>query len=239
MSEFIHSFGMNLWESVQTLLPILAFFVLFQLLYLKMPRENFVNILKGLAVSLIGLTLFLFGVNYGFLPAGEKMGMILGDLNYRWIMIPTGFLLGFVATLAEPAVRVHCYEIDKASSGNIREKLILFVVALGVAAAVALGMARIIYGFPIHYLIVPGYLLIIICMKFVSSTFIAIAFDSGGVVTGPMITTFVVAITLGAAEVIKGRDPILDGFGLIALVAMIPILVIMCLGLYVGKELDE
>ncbi len=239
MSEFIHSFGMNLWESVQTLLPILAFFVLFQLLYLKMPRENFVNILKGLAVSLIGLTLFLFGVNYGFLPAGEKMGMILGDLNYRWIMIPTGFLLGFVATLAEPAVRVHCYEIDKASSGNIREKLILFVVALGVAAAVALGMARIIYGFPIHYLIVPGYLLIIICMKFVSSTFIAIAFDSGGVVTGPMITTFVVAITLGAAEVIKGRDPIVDGFGLIALVAMIPILVIMCLGLYVGKELDE
>jgi len=239
MSEFIHSFGINLWESVQTLLPILAFFVLFQLLYLKMPRENFVNILKGLAVSLIGLTLFLFGVNYGFLPAGEKMGMILGDLNYRWIMIPTGFLLGFVATLAEPAVRVHCYEIDKASSGNIREKLILFVVALGVAAAVALGMARIIYGFPIHFLIVPGYLLIIICMKFVSSTFIAIAFDSGGVVTGPMITTFVVAITLGAAEVIKGRDPIVDGFGLIALVAMIPILVIMCLGLYVGKELDE
>lgn len=239
LAEIAYSFSSNLMESVQTLLPILVFFILFQTLYLKLPREVFVNVLKGLALSLLGLTFFLFGVNFGFLPAGEKMGIILGELSYQWVMIPIGFLLGFVATLAEPAVRVLSYEIDKTSSGNISEKLILFVLAFGVAVAVALGMVRIIYGLPIHYLLLPGYLLILVCMKFVSSTFVAVAFDSGGVVTGPMITTFVVAITLGAAEVMRGRDPIIDGFGLIALVAMVPILVIMLFGVFFGTQLEE
>ncbi len=223
-------------EAVQTLLPILVFFLIFQVLYLKLDREVVIRVAGGLVICLVGLTLFLFGVEYGFLPAGEKIGITMGALPYHWVMIPLGFLLGFIATLAEPAVRVLCYEIDKVSSGNIPQKVVLYTMGLGVALAVALGMARILYGFPIHYLLIPGYLLILLAMKFTTSTFIAVAFDSGGVVTGPMITTFVVAITLGVAEVIEGRDPVIDGFGLIALVAMIPILILLLLGvLYEGQ----
>jgi len=230
------TFGDNLWEALQTLLPIVVFFILFQLIYLKLPREFVMNVGKGMVLCLVGLSMFMFGVEYGFLPAGEQMGITLGELENRWIMIPLGFVLGFIATLAEPAVRVLCYEVDKTSSGNIRDKVVLYVMALGVAAAVALGMARILYGLPIHFLLVPGYLLILLAMKFASTTFVSVAFDSGGVVTGPMITTFVVAITLGAAEIIQGRDPIIDGFGLIALVAMVPILMIMVLGILFERK---
>lgn len=232
----LYRFSETLWEAAQTLLPILGFFLIMQFLYLKLPREMIVKVGKGMLLCLVGLSMFFFGVEYGFLPVGEKMGMILGVLPNRWIMIPLGFVLGFIATLAEPAVRVLSYEIDKTSSGHIHEKLVLYVMALGVAAAVALGMARILYGFPIHYLLVPGYILIIITMKFTSSTFTAVAFDSGGVVTGPMITTFVVAIALGAAEAMEGRDPVIDGFGLIALVAMVPILMLMLIGILFDRE---
>ncbi len=232
LTEFVRGFTATLWESMQTLAPILLFFALFQILYLKMPRLFIIKVIRGLTISLIGLALFLFGVEYGFLPAGREMGIIAGSLSYNWILIPIGFALGFVVTLAEPAVKVLCYEIDKTSGGHIRENVVLYALAVGVAIAIALGMARIIYGFPIQYFLIPGYMLVLAGIKFSSSTFIAIAFDSGGVATGPMVTTFVVAIALGAAEVIKGRDPVMDGFGIIAMVALVPILIIMALGLY-------
>ncbi len=238
LTEFFTALGATFWESLQTLLPILVFFILFQVLYLKLPRRFLARVLMGLGISLVGLTLFLFGVEYGFLPAGSQMGMILGDLPYRWILIPLGFLLGFLVTLAEPAVRVLSYEIDKTSSGHIPDKLVLYFMAAAVAVAIAIGMARIIYGFPIQYLIIPGYLIILILLKFTPGNFVSIAFDAGGVATGPMVTTFVVAIALGSAEVIAGRDPVLDGFGIIAMVAMIPILVIMVLGLFFEKNDD-
>jgi len=227
------------WESIQTLLPIVAFFVIFQTLYLKLPVEFVFRVGRGLVLCLLGLTLFLFGVNYGFLPAGEKMGIIMGGFDFRWIMIPVGFVLGFLVTMAEPAVKVLGFEIDRASAGHIPEKLVILSMAIGVACAVALGMVRIIYGLPIYYLIIPGYLLIILILKFSSSTFISIAFDAGGVATGPMITTFVVAITLGAAEILEGRDPVIDGFGLIALVALLPIIITMLLGLIFPRNSDN
>ncbi len=218
-------------NSTQTLAPVFLFFILFQMLYLKMPREHIYNVLKGLVISLAGLTLFLFGVEYGFLPAGKKMGIALGSLSYRWAMIPLGLLLGFVSTLAEPAVRVLGYEVDKATSGLIKEKLVLYSLSLGVAIAVSLSLARVIYGFPIEYLLIPGYLVVLLSLKFASPNFISIAFDAGGVATGPMITTFVVSVAIGAAEAIPGRDPVIDGFGLIALVAMMPIIIVMLVGL--------
>jgi len=227
----VQELGTTFWESLQTLLPIVFFFIIFQVFYLKLPREFFFRVGKGLLLSLLGLTFFLFGVNYGFLPAGEKMGIIMGGFSFRWIMIPVGFILGFMVTLAEPAVRVLSYEIDRSSAGYIPEKLVIYSMAAGVAGAVALGMLRIIYGLPIYYFIIPGYLLVIFILKFSSPTFTSIAFDAGGVATGPMITTFVVAITLGAAEFMEGRDPVVDGFGLISLVALLPIIITMLLGL--------
>ncbi|HDQ41185.1 MAG TPA: DUF1538 domain-containing protein [Desulfonatronum sp.] len=227
--DFSHVF----MEVLLALAPLAAFFLFFQLLYLKLPQEFVVNMVKGVFLCACGLILFLQGVQVGFMPVGTAMGEVLGAMNKPWLLIPIGFFLGLVATIAEPAVHILSYEVEKASSGSIREKTILATLSLGVALFVALGMAKIIYGVPIHHILVPGYLLALLMMRFCEATFVAIAFDAGGVATGPMTVTFVLAVALGMASAIDGRDPILDGFGLIALVAMAPILSVMALGMIV------
>lgn len=231
-----HMFG----EVLQALGPLVVFFTLFQIFYLKLPWGFVFNLIKGAALTFVGLVLFLQGVKVGFMPAGMEMGEILGVLPNRWILVPIGFALGFVATIAEPAVRILCSEVERASTGFIGEKLILYTISIGVGIFVALAMVRIIFGIPIHYLIIPGYLLALIMMKFSNPTFISIAFDAGGVATGPIVVTLVVSITLGLASVIEDRNPIVDGFGLIAMVAMAPILTVMALGLfYSNRSLSE
>jgi hypothetical protein len=211
--------------------PLVVFFVIFQFSFLKLPREYVINLVKGVIMAFLGLILFLQGVKVGFLPAGLKMGEILGAAGDRWILIPVGFSLGFAATVAEPAVRILCFEVERTSSGAISSRVILFTLAFGVAFFVALGMVRIIYGIPIQYFIIPGYLLAIAMVFFTDSIFVSIAFDAGGVATGPMTVTFVMALAVGVATIMEGRSPVLDGFGLIALVAMAPILSVMALGL--------
>ncbi len=218
-------------EVLAALGPMLLFFAFFQVTFLKLPKEYVANLLKGVAMTYLGLVLFLQGVKVGFLPAGTAMGEILGGAAHKWMLIPIGLILGFVATIAEPAVRILSFEVEKASAGSIRARVILFTLAFGVSLFVALGMLRIVYGIPIHYLVVPGYLLSIAMLRFADPTFISIAFDAGGVATGPMTVTFVMAIAVGAATVMENRNPVLDGFGLIALVALAPILSIMALGL--------
>jgi len=228
--EFIH-FGEVLIEVVMALGPLLLFFAIFQVFFLKLPGSYVVNLLKGVAFSFLGLVLFLQGVKVGFLPAGASMGEILGAWNQKWVLIIIGFVFGFVATIAEPAVRILSFEVEKSSNGAIRGRVIMITLALGVAVFVALGMVRIIHGIPIHYLLIPGYVIALIMLKFTDPTFIAIAFDAGGVATGPMTVTFVMAMAVGIATVMEHRSPIVDGFGLIALVALAPILSVMGFGL--------
>jgi hypothetical protein len=182
-------------------------------------------------MTFIGLVLFLYGVQIGFMPAGTIIGEALASLSYNWILIPIGLVLGFVVTIAEPAVRVLGVEVEKASSGYIREKTILYTLACGVAISIALSMIRTIYGIPLAYFLIPGYGIVLLLSFFTGPTFTAIAFDSGGVATGPMTVTFILAISVGAANMIEGRDPIIDGFGLVALVALAPILSVIILGL--------
>lgn len=231
-------FGGILLEVALAVLPLLLIFLILQV-YLKLPRTHMLNILKGFVLTFAGLTLFLQGVKIGFLPAGLKIGAILGGLPHRWVLMPIGFALGFVATLAEPAVRILSFQVEKASSGYIRDKLILYTLSLGVAIFTSLGMAKVLYGIPIYYLVVPGYLLALLMLKFSNPTFIAIAFDSGGVATGPMTVTLIMAVAVGAAVTIEGRDPVMDGFGLIALVALAPILLVMALGFFYREPEKE
>lgn len=148
-----------------------------------------------------------------------------------WGLFPLGFLFGFVATIAEPAVRILGMEVERATSGGIRARVILLALALGVAFFVALGMFRTLYGIPVHYLVVPGYLIVMVLLRFSDPTFTSIAFDAVGVATSPTTVTFVMALAVGVATVLGNRNPVLDGFGLIALLAMAPILSLMCLGL--------
>lgn len=224
-------------EVAFALVPLMLFFLFFQIFYLKLPKDRIIVILKGIVLTFFGLTLFLQGVHIGFLPIGKEMGIKLADLPYRWIIVPIGFILGMVATIAEPAVRILNSEVDRVTSGYIPQKLMLITLSFGVGLSIALSMTRILLGIPLLYFLVPGYIIVIFLAWFTSETFTSIAFDSGGVSTGPMTVTFISAMSIGISTGTEGSNPILDGFGMIALVALAPILCVLILGtLYKIKE---
>lgn len=228
-SNILEDFHHVLTEVLTAISPALVLFLIFVLVF-KLPKNMLLTLLKGFIFAFAGLALFLHGVKVGFLPVAMQMGSIIGSLPHRWILIPLGFILGFVATLAEPAVRILSNQVEKSSSGYIRSNVILFTLCLAVGLFIALGMTRVVYGIPFYYIIIPGYLLAVILMFFSKPSFTAIAFDSGGVATGPMTVTFIMALAVGAADQIEGRDAIIDGFGLVALVALAPIIMVMLLG---------
>lgn len=235
MSDFF-KIGDVLVEVTLAILPLVFIFLIFQIFFLKLPHKYVANLGRGILLTFIGLVLFLHGVKFGFLPAGTAMGEAMGTMEHKWILIPVGFCLGFVATIAEPAVRVLSTEIEKASTGAIKAKLIIYTLSLGVALFVALGMLRIISGISLYYLVIPGYLAALGMLKFTDQTFISIAFDSGAVATGPMTVTFIMALSVGTAMAIENRNPVIDGLGLIALVALAPIISIMILGIFYSKK---
>ena len=221
----------TLLEVVFALAPLLLLLAIFQIFAGRSALPNLPRVLVGIAFSIFGLSLFLQGVHVGFLPFGEFAGRVLSELPYNWILIPVGFVLGFASIIAEPAVRVLNYEVEKLSTGSIRGTPILITLAFGVGFAVALALARILYGLPLWWIVVPGYLLVFVLARFSSDTFTSIAFDSGGVATGPMTVTFILALAVGAATGLEGRDPAVEGFGLVALVALAPILSVLILGI--------
>ena len=226
-------------EVLFALIPLTILFIIFHIFLLKLPKSKLINISIGLILTFFGLSLFLQGVKVGFLPVGEAIGTALGSKHYNWIVIPIGFALGFVATFAEPAVRILIFEVEKVSSGYIPQKLMLYTLSLGVGLAVAASMVRILLGIPLWYFIAPGYITALFLTRFSSRTFVSIAFDSGGVATGPMTVTFVMAMAIGIASSIEGRNPLLVGFGMIALVALAPILSVLLLGLLYGRKEKE
>ncbi len=230
--------GHTLVEVLTAVIPVLLFFIIF-IFYFKMPKKTLVTLLKGIILAFSGLVLFLQGVKIGFMPVGLEVGSLLAGDTTRWVLIPLGFILGFVSTLAEPAVRILSNQVEKSSSGYIRSSVILFTLCLAVGIFIALGMTRIVLGIPLYFIILPGYLLAIILMFFSRPSFTAIAFDSGGVATGPMTVTFIMALAVGAAGAIEGRNAIIDGFGLIALVALAPIILVMLLGFLYPEENDD
>jgi len=223
-------------EISMALAPLVIFFLLFQVIYARRPWSFVRQVLTGTVLAAVGLIFFLFGVQVGFMPVAREMGAGLAALQRPFLLMGLGFLFGLLATIAEPAVWVLCGQVERASGGYIPEKLILVVLSLGVGVFVALGMGRVSFGWPLYFLLIPGYILAIILIFFSTPTFIAVAFDAGAVVTGPMIVTFVMSLVVGIAGAIEGRDPILDGFGLVALVALAPILSVMILGLFFERK---
>ncbi len=219
-------------DAIIALIPLSIFFILFQVMYLKLPMGHVINLFKGIFFTLIGMILFLQGVHIAFIPAGDAIGSFFSAIGKAWILIPFGFFLGMLATYAEPAVRILSDQVEQSSSGFIKGTLILYTLSIGVGIAVALGMARIVIGFSFLPLTIIGYAIAIILLWLSDRDFVAIAFDSGGVATGPMAVSFLMALAVGVAGGIEGRDPIIDGFGLIALIALAPILSILVLGIY-------
>lgn len=234
--DYLHSLLTTFLEVTEALLPIVFLFLVFQFMFLKLPRKYVFNLLKGTLIAMIGFIIFLEGVHIGFLPAGEAIGAALGKIACKWALIPIGFFMGFLTTWTEPAVRILCDQIEDASAGSLSKSVILLTICLGVAIAIALGMAKIIYGIPLQYIIVPCYLAAIVMMFFSRRSALSIAFDAGAVATGPMAVTFLMAIAIGVSSAIDGRDPIIHGFGLIALIALAPIISVLVLGFIIRTK---
>lgn len=221
-------------ESLLSLLPLVFLFVVFQSFLLKMTARQTARIVIGLVYSLTGLFIFLVGVNGGFMQTGRQLGLILGEKAFftggLWfvLLVGTGLVLGAIVVCAEPAVWVLTEQVEAVTGGTIKRKVLLVFLSVGAAAAIGLTMIRGVYGFSIKWILVPGYAISLLLMIFCPSMFTGIAFDSGGVASGPITSTFVLSFALGASG-FSGSSQ--DVFGVIALVAMTPLIAIQILGI--------
>lgn len=232
-APILDELGSAAWSVALAVLPLVGLFTVFQLLFLRLPRTEISRIVTGTLLASAGLCLFLLGVRIGFLPFGRAIGEAMGSLPRKWLLLPFGALLGFVTTWGEPAVRILADQVEKASSGSIQGSLVVYAVCIGVAGAAGIGMFRIGYGVPLLWLLVPGYGLVLAIMWASEKAFVAIAIDAGGVATGPLANTFLLALALGASSAVDGQDPLVHGFGLVSLIAIAPVISVMALGLLV------
>ncbi|WP_368505131.1 DUF1538 domain-containing protein [Alkalihalophilus sp. As8PL] len=221
-------------EVVYAIIPLSLVVIVLQFTMIGMPMEMFMQFIMGVIFVSIGLILFLLGVHIGLLPVGEMIGSALPKMGKAWLVVFFGFLLGFVATVAEPDVRVLAIQVDLVSDGIISRNILIYTVALGVAIFVGLAMLRILLNFPITYLLVGGYGLVFLLAAFTPAQFIPISFDAGGVTTGPMTVPFILALGVGVASVLRGKSASTDGFGLVALASIGPILAVLVLGVIYG-----
>ncbi|MDR0361171.1 MAG: DUF1538 domain-containing protein [Planctomycetota bacterium] len=221
--------------------PLMIIFFLFQIFLLRLPSEQVKRMILGLVYSFIGLVIFMVGVNGGFTPVGQSLGHRLGAIAGGWCLLPVGMILGAVVVIAEPAVWVLTEQVEEVSGGHIKRSIMLAALSVSIALAVAMGMLRVVTGLSIWWILVPGYVLALGLTRFAPPLFTAIAFDSGGVASGPMSTTFVLALTLGASFACGG-NPATDAFGMVAMIAMAPLITIQILGLvfkHVEKRQEE
>jgi len=217
-------------EIAISLLPIVAFFGLFQIFSLRLSGRALSKILIGLAYTYIGLVLFLTGANVGFMPTGSYLGSVIAAAPYRFLLIPIGAVIGFFIVKAEPAVYVLNHQVEEITDGAISARAMGTSLSLGVAASVALAMTRVLTGIPILFFLIPGYAIALGLSFVVPKIFTAIAFDSGGVASGPMTATFLLPLAQGACLAVGGNLAA-DAFGVVAMVAMTPLITIQILGL--------
>lgn len=218
------------FESLIALLPVTLLFFFYNFTKFKLKRAELGGIIKGLIYTLTGLTLFLSGVNSGFMDMGRVIGIDIAD-HYTWMLPLIGFVMGLIVVLAEPAVHVLGQQIEEVTAGHIPLKLIRLTLSLGVGIAIACSTIRIMVPqVKLWYFLLPGFALSILLSFKSDPVFVGIAYDAGGVASGPMTATFVLAFAQGAAELIPTADILVDGFGVIAMVAMTPVLSIMILG---------
>jgi hypothetical protein len=226
---FLNEIPVYLKEIAGSMLPILIFFGLFQIFSVKMSRQGLTKIAVGLVYTYVGLVLFLTGANVGFIPMGHYLGTVLTGLSFRWILIPVGMVIGYFIVKAEPAVYVLMHQVEELTSGAISGKAMQRCLSLGVAASVGISMVRVLTGVPVLYFLVPGYAIALALTLFVPKIFTAIAFDSGGVASGPMTATFLLPLAQGAC-LAAGGNVVTDAFGVVAMVAMTPLITIQILG---------
>lgn len=221
-----------------SILPLLVLYLVFQLATRHFTRRQQKQVLVGLGYTYLGLVLFMCGVNVGFAPVGSMLGSELAALSYHWILIPIGMLIGYYIVKAEPAIQVLNRQVQTVTSGAISSRAMNLCMSIGVCISVGLSMLRVLTGLPIQYIIIPGYIIALILTRKVPSLFVGIAFDSGGVASGPMTSTFLLPLCLGACEVLGG-EVMTDAFGVVAMVALTPLIVIQIMGLIYQSKLKR
>ena len=230
LGSFLSAAGHTAKEVAIALGLIVVFFLICQFAFLKLPKRQLLRIAIGVAFTYVGLVLFLTGVNVGFMPIGYKMGFLLSRWN-KWILVGIGLVMGILVVLAEPAIHVLNAQVEEITGGYVSKKSMTIGLCCGVGAAIALSVIRIIFDFSLVYYIIPGYFISLALSLFVPPVYTAIAFDSGGVASGPMTSGFVLPFAVGVCVGLQGEAAVLrDAFGVVALVAMTPLITIQLLG---------
>lgn len=224
LAELGHAVSSYISDVALIILPIVVIFMLFQIFAFKFPKQKVIKMLVGFFLTYIGIVLFLTGVECGYLNIGTIIGEYIGSLDYRWIAIPIGFLLGALAILAEPALQVLKKQVEDITGGVLKKKVIVIVVSIGVACSVAFAVLQAMYDFSLLYILIPVYIIAIGLGFFNTNLFTAVAFDSGGVATGAMAVSFILPFVTGLSTSAS------KGFGTIALIAAFPILTMQILG---------
>jgi hypothetical protein len=235
--EFVYSIPRYFVEVIGAVWPILAVLLLYQLITRRYHRLQLVRMIIGFVYTFIGLVLFLTGVNIGFIPVGQLLGADIASSHLRWLLVPVGALIGYYIVAAEPAVHVLKKQVEEVSSGIIPAAAVQRYLSIGVAVSIAISMLRVLTGISIYYFLIPGYTIAIVLTFFSPKIFTGIAFDSGGVVSGPMTSTFVLPIAIGAT-----LDPariMMDSFGLVAMVAMTPLIALQLMGILYKKKMQS
>lgn len=234
-TAFVQALPVYMKEMAMAMLPIVAIFVLFQLFVFRMNTRSFGKIFVGILYTYIGLVLFLTGVNVGFSSLGAELGAALVENGKEWLLIPLAAVLGWFIISAEPAVAVLEKQIEEVSAGTIPGKAIKLSLSIAIALAMALAMLRVVTGISILWFLVPGYAIALGLSFFVPNIYTAIAFDSGGVASGPMTATFMLQFMVGVS-IALGGNVLTDAFGIVAMVAMMPLLSIQVVGFYYQRK---
>lgn len=217
-------------EIALSLLPIFLFFMVFQLLVIKLSKRTLIKILVGLVYTYVGLVLFLTGANVGFMPAGNYLGQVLARGSHPGVLIPVAMLMGYYIVKAEPAVYVLNRQVEEITDGAISAKAMGTGLSVGVSVSLGLAMVRVLTGISILWFLIPGYAVALGISFFVPRIYTAIAFDSGGVASGPMTAAFLLPLAQGACAALGGNI-VTDAFGVVAMVAMTPLITIQVMGL--------
>jgi len=230
---------LDLLGVMQDVLPIILVIAFFQYVIIKKPIAHLPKILTGIVLVILGLDAFIVGLEIGLFPIGETIAYQLTTMKSTWVIYLFGFMIGFATTMEEPALIAIAMKASEVSNGNINQTMLRIFVAIGVAIGIALGCFRLVNGASLHYFIIIGYSIVIVMTYFAPKYIVPIAYDSGGVTTSTVTVPLVAALGLGLAQNIEGRDPLIDGFGLIAFASLFPMITVMGYGIITQRMIQR
>jgi len=233
--QFVSALPVYAEEILIAFVPIVVLFILYQLITRKFHIHNVLKMSVGFLYTFLGLVLFLTGANVGFMPAGRLIGAKISSGSLSTLLVPIGMLMGYFVVSAEPAVHTLKRQVSEITNGAISQRSVGLALSIGVSASVGIAMLRVLTGIPILPFLIAGYAISLVISFFVPAIYTGIAFDSGGVASGPMTSTFMLPFAVGACEAIGGNI-MTDAFGIVALIAMAPLITIQVLGLYERRK---